>query len=200
MPALPLDPPLRRAVPSDAMTLAVLANDAGAGIPLRLWKAAVPGGSEAEAWAVGAERLAAEAERGGVVVLDEGMGPVAAMMGMPMREPVALPDHVPTFLAEIVALQNRALDAWYIKNLAAMPGARGQGHGRRLIAAAEILARGQGLAGLSLIVNDANVEAARLYARLGFEEAGRAPQLPGLGWSPWGREWILMARPLGPAS
>ncbi|MDF2234439.1 GNAT family N-acetyltransferase [Albimonas sp. CAU 1670] len=192
---IPPAPPLRPARPFDAPTLAVLGNEAGCGIPWRIWRALA--GAEGDPWAVGAARAWAEAEEtGGVLVLDEGDGALAAMVMRPASTTPPSED-LPRLIRELVALETRAPGTIYIKTLAALPGERERGHGRRLIAAAEAEAAARGLSGVSLIVNDANRDAQRLYLRLGFVEAGRAPQVAGLGWTPWGRDWILMTRPLG---
>ncbi|SFJ03850.1 GNAT family N-acetyltransferase [Albimonas pacifica] len=199
MPIFDLDlaPPLRFARPSDAMTLAVLSNEAGCGIPWHMWAAkAGPGG---EAWTLGAAAMLGEIASGALVV-DEGQGAVASMTGQPMREALPL-DGLPPIRAAIQGLQNRALDCWYVRNLAVLPSLRGRGngHGRRLLAGAVRIASAEGLSAVSLIVNDGNTEALRLYERLGFEVVASAPQAEGFGWRPWGREWLLMRRGLDAA-
>ena len=191
---LDLDAPLRFARPSDAMTVAVLSNEAGCGIPWHLW--AAKAGSGGEAWTLGAAAMLGEIASGALVV-DEGAGAVASMTGQPMREAAPL-DGLPPIRAAIQRLQNRGLDCWYVRNLAVLPSLRGRGagHGRRLLAGAVRIAAAEGLSAVSLIVNDGNPEARRLYERLGFEVVSREAQEGGFGWTPWGREWLLMRREL----
>lgn len=61
-----------------------------------------------------------------------------------------------------------------LRSLAVMPGLRGRGHGRALVAAAEDHARKQGVRELYLLTNTAET----FFARLGYEPASRprAPQ------------------------
>ena len=61
-----------------------------------------------------------------------------------------------------------------LDNVAVSPAAQGQGHGRRLIAFAEDLARQAGCRALDLYTNEAMTENLSLYRRLGFVETRRA--------------------------
>ena len=64
-------------------------------------------------------------------------------------------------------------DEWYLDTLATRPEARGRGVGSALVEAVAKRAREAGHARLGLLVEPANDGARRLYARLGFMEAGR---------------------------
>ena len=68
--------------------------------------------------------------------------------------------------------------SYYVNIVAVYPEWRGQGVARRLLAAAEAEAAAQGLGALSLTVFEDNAPALRLYRRLGYTEAARAPVVP----------------------
>lgn len=59
-------------------------------------------------------------------------------------------------------------DALLIENLCVQPGAQGRGHGRRLMAHAEALARADGVGMVRLYTNEAFAENLRFYAGLGY--------------------------------
>lgn len=67
------------------------------------------------------------------------------------------------------------LQGWlYVKLLAVSEQARGRGVGARLLAAAEEMARGEGLAGVYL--DTFEFQAPRFYVREGYAEIGRLPK------------------------
>ena len=68
--------------------------------------------------------------------------------------------------------------------VAADPAARGRGHGRQMVAAAEEWLRARGVAKAQLLVRDTNTRVVSFYERLGFEVAPR----------------VVMGKWLGPAS
>lgn len=192
-----LAPPFRAARAGDGPALALLMNAAGEGIPLSVWTGmAGPGGNP---WALGAARLEARAaERGGIVVADEGAGPVAALIGNPIGpEPERPGPDAPARFVPLMDLEAEAAESWYVNALAALPDHRGRGWGTRLLGVAEAIAAETGAARLSLIVSSANAGARRLYARLGFHETARRPKA-GPDAAP-GAEWILMLRDLAAA-
>jgi ribosomal protein S18 acetylase RimI-like enzyme len=63
-----------------------------------------------------------------------------------------------------------ALPLLNIHDLAVLPGQRGRGTGRALLAAAEASARAEGCCKLTLEVQDDNTPARQLYDRLGFRD------------------------------
>ncbi len=184
-----LEPPLRRARAEDAATLTRIVNAAGEDLPLAWW-----GMQAQDPWAFGEARQAAAAERGRFMALDEGEGCIAGLAGGLIDAAEAPEPETPDAFLPLKALEAEAVGSWYVNIVAALPGLRNRGHGSRLMKAAEGQATRAGAWGLSLIVNDGNEGAARLYRRLGFAEAARRPQV-GLGdWTPRGRDWVLMTR------
>ncbi len=64
-------------------------------------------------------------------------------------------------------------DALELENIAVDPARQGLGHGRALIAFAELQARELGLTAVELYTNEAMTENLELYPVLGFVETGR---------------------------
>lgn len=193
---IPLTPPFRPAEARDAAAVAFLFNEAASGIPLAMWSAAAESDAEPgdEPWAIGAARMTARMQEATTIVLDEGAGAVASLLGYPIHAAREIGPDVPAAFAPLIELENLAAPSWYVNALAAMPEARGRGLGARLLAVAGDVARAEGLDALSLIASDVNAGAIRLYRRLGFEVGAARPQLPVAGWTPKGRDWLLMIR------
>lgn len=72
----------------------------------------------------------------------------------------------------------RADGSYFLMAVAVYPEHRGRGIGTRLIAEAEGAARAQGFAEMSLTVFAENVDAVRLYERLGYAERSRQAIVP----------------------
>ncbi|MGD2073698.1 MAG: GNAT family N-acetyltransferase [Gammaproteobacteria bacterium] len=71
-----------------------------------------------------------------------------------------------------------APDTWYVCGVAVRPRYRGRGIGTGLMELAREQALEHGYAQLSLVVFEENTAAVRLYRRLGYEIAKRAPIVP----------------------
>ena len=194
-----LDPPFYPATPDDADALAQLVNMAGEGLPLYLWeRMAEPGET---AWDVGRSR--ARRDRGAfsyrnAITLrahdDPGEPVVACLIGYDVPdklEPIGA--DMPPMFVPLQELENLAPGSWYVNVLATMPEHRGKGLGGRLLAFAEKQARERGRRGLSIIVEDANTGARRLYERYGFRETARRPMVKE-GWSSAGSKWVLLMK------
>lgn len=192
-------PPFFAATPEDAEVLARLVNMAGEGLPLHLWgKMAGPGQT---AWEVGRAR-AGRTEGAfsylNAVTLREGDradGPViACLIGYAIAaEPEPIGDDLPAMFVPLQELENLAPDTWYVNVLAVLPEHRNRGLGSRLLDLAEAQAAAGGRRGLSIIVEDANEGARRLYARRGYREVARRPMVKD-GWENSGTDWVLMVK------
>jgi ribosomal protein S18 acetylase RimI-like enzyme len=187
---IPLAPPLRLARAEDGPVLARLVNYAGEGMPLHLWTQMAGDGEDP--WEIGARRQAAKAERGQIVVIDQGAGAVAGLTGYRIDGPEPV-DELPPLFRPLQELENLAPGSWYVNVLAAVPAARGRGLGTRLLGVAEDIARDEGLARLSIIVADDNAGARRLYGRQGYAEAARRSMVTD-GWRTHGSEWVLLLK------
>ncbi len=189
-----LKPPIRRATAADAPALADFINIAGEGLPLYLWCQMAAEGEDP--WEIGRRRQASKAEDGQIFVIDEGAGAIAGLTGYPIPAvPEPVPDDEPAVIRPLIELENLAPSTWYINVVAAYSEQRGRGHGTRLLALAEDLARAQGLAAMSLIVASGNAGARRLYERIGYVETARRPVVKN-GWDCNSDEWVLLVKRL----
>jgi ribosomal protein S18 acetylase RimI-like enzyme len=90
-------------------------------------------------------------------------------------------------------LENLAPATWYVNVLAVLPEFRGRGLGTRLLTIAEQMALRLDKRGLSIIVSDANLDARRLYERVGYREVSRRAMVKE-GWLNEGHEWVLLVK------
>ncbi|PTW59657.1 ribosomal protein S18 acetylase RimI-like enzyme [Breoghania corrubedonensis] len=190
---IPLLPPLRIAMASDAARLADLVNFAGDGLPLHLWAEMAQDGQDP--WEVGRARQAEKAQDGQIVVLDEGAGAIAMLLGYAIGSEPVPTDDMRALFVPLQELENLAPDSWYVNVLAACPRHRGKGHGTRLLETAREIARAKDLSRMSIIVADDNDGARRLYERAGYRECA-ARDAVHEGWKTATKRWILMIREL----
>ncbi len=87
------------------------------------------------------------------------------------------PDLEPPEQAGAVALIKQASMSIFIRELAIAEWIRGRGLGRSFLEVAGEIAVGQGLDRVTLIVNDANAAAHRLYTTSGFKMVGSRPSI-----------------------
>jgi ribosomal protein S18 acetylase RimI-like enzyme len=91
------------------------------------------------------------------------------------------------------ALDEPAAGSYYINVIAVFPDYRGRGLGTRLLDIARAEARARGLTQLSLAVFEENAGAVRLYERIGFAIAARAPA-PAHPLIPFSGDMLMMMR------
>jgi ribosomal protein S18 acetylase RimI-like enzyme len=78
-------------------------------------------------------------------------------------------------------------EGWaFFRSIGVAASHRGQGIGRRLVAACIARARDDGAAWLGLYAADANEAAVRLYLSMGFRQTGEAPAYWGLAYRVYG--------------
>ena len=189
---IPLAPPYRIARPEDARQLADLVNLAGDGLPEHIWTGMAEPGQDP--WDIGRARQAAAAADGKIIVADEGDGAVAGLTGYvigPDPEPVT--DDMPALFRPLIELENLAPNSWYVNVLAVYPNHQNKGYGAELLGIAEQIAQSHGLSRMSLIVDEKNTSAQRLYTRHEYIETARRQFDPG-SWQTTSREWILMTK------
>ena len=190
-------PPFRRAAPQDAQALAELVNMAGEGLPLYLWsRMAEPG---QDPWEVGRQRAQRESGsfsyRNAVVLESQGQV-IGCLIGYPLPdepEPIDY-DTMPAMFIPLQELENLAR-GWNVNVLAIYPEHRGRGYGTQLLSLAERIGSESGLAGLSIIVSDADVGARRLYERCGCRQVAERPMVKE-EWENAGRSWVLLVKAL----
>lgn len=187
-----LDPPLRPFRAEDATNCARLNDLAGSGMPLHVWKERARDGMTP--WDFGARRQLERLESGQlIVVVDTGTGAEAALMGNTLGPGPEDDADVPDIFLPLIDLENLVLDSWYLNVLATLPQARGKGHGTRLMAVAEDIARAEGRSRISLIASDANTLALPFYAKTGYTEHARRPMQKG-DWIGPGDNWLLLVK------
>jgi ribosomal protein S18 acetylase RimI-like enzyme len=122
-------------------------------------------------------------------------GEVAGML-LGYRQPdVAAPvgDDVPEPLRPLSELEALAPGTWYVNILSVFEEFQGSGIGRRLLEKADALAKASGARGLSIIVEDDNSGAHRLYRNAGYREIASRPFVPFPGCAP-AENWILLVK------
>ncbi len=110
-------------------------------------------------------------------------------------EPQALPPGLPPFMVPILELEESAADSWFISMLGVHLRWRSHGIGSKLLDVAEAKRAASRGNGLSLIVEDANAGARKLYEKRGFEvRTTRAMRAYPDGSRPPGTDWLLMVK------
>ncbi len=99
--------------------------------------------------------------------------------------------HVDGRLAALIELVPEA-DHLLIENVAVLPACQGQGHGRRLLAHAEMVAASLGLSALRLYTNPLFAGNVQLYGRIGYQVDRKEPFKGGVT--------VYMSKQLHPAS
>ena len=192
-----LNPPFRRALPSDAACMTDFVHFASEGLALYLWtKMAGLGG---DPWAVGRERAGREtgafSYRNTIVAEHDGH-PVAGLVSFPLPDhPEPVTDSMSPLFVPLQELENLASGTWYVNVLAAYPEQRGRGFGGALLAVADQLAAQAGKRGMSIIVSDTNTGARQLYERCGYREAGKRAMVKE-DWQHPGTNWVLLTKPI----
>jgi len=98
------------------------------------------------------------------------------------------------FMRPIEELEADANGTWFISMLGVHVGWRGKGVGSQLLEVAD-LKRGETKAGaVSLIVEDTNDGARRLYERHGYAVRKSRPMVSYAGGGSAGRDWLLMVK------
>ncbi|MGL5115853.1 MAG: GNAT family N-acetyltransferase [Beijerinckiaceae bacterium] len=110
-------------------------------------------------------------------VVAEIEGRIAGMMLLNLlgSQPIHDIDDTPPQQQGAFALMRQASDSLFVRELAVAPFARGRGVGREFLGLADTLARNNGRVPVTLIVNDANSPALKLYASCGYREKAVEP-------------------------
>lgn len=189
-------PSVRPARREDAADLARLGDMAGHGLPSFLWRrTAAPGQDPFEVGVARAARDDADFSWRNAVVVEDGGRVAAALVTYPIGDEPEPLDGLGPIVGTLQALENRALGSQYVNVLAVYPEFRRRGYGRRLL---EEAARRAGGRPLSLIVEDGNVAARRLYEDFGFRVGAEVPMVKE-DWQSEGTAWVLMLRPAAKA-
>ena len=123
-------------------------------------------------------------------------GEVAGML-LGYREPDTahpVPKTAMAFMVPLLQLEAEAHGTWFISMLGVHIGWRGKGVGSQLLDVAEVKAEETKAGGLSLIVEDVNTDAQRLYQRRGYAVRTSRPMVRFPGGTAPGKDWLLMVK------
>ena len=170
----------RAATKEDCYELARLFRVASGGVADYMWSRLTPKYPGLTPLEIGARRFAREegnfSYRNCVVAEQDG-----AVIGMLFTFPIEDGQEADDKPADPILKPYEELEipgSFYICALALFPGFRGRGVGTKMLSIAREQAHQRGLGTLSLLVFEQNEGAVKLYARNGFEVAGRAPVAP----------------------
>jgi ribosomal protein S18 acetylase RimI-like enzyme len=189
----------RRAQQSDAADLACLIDSASRGLALWLWNTLrAPGQATIEVGRNRIRTLTASPLYHGAFTIAEIDGAIAgALTGRLLPIPYARGDSadLPDAFAPVLELEAVAAGSWYLNVVSVYPEFRGQGLGSALLGKAEEMARLAEARQMSLIVEEINAGALKLYLRYGFGEWTRRPYIPFPGSMDKG-DWLLLKKEL----
>ena len=187
----------RQARESDALDLACLIDCASRGLALWLWSTLrAAGQSSIEVGRHRIRTLIASPLHYAAFTVAEIDGAVAgALTGrlIPLRYERGDSAELPDVYAPLLELEAVAAGSWYLNVVAVYPEFRGQGLGSALLRKAEEIARLADAPQISLIVEEANAGALKLYLHSGFREWKRRPFIPFPGSTDRG-DWILLRK------
>jgi ribosomal protein S18 acetylase RimI-like enzyme len=187
----------RPAQESDALDLVCLIDSASRGLALWLWSTLrKPGQPTIE---VARHRIRTQTASpmyyGGFTIAEIDSSIAGALAGRLIPIPYERGDsgNLPDVFAPLLELEAVAAGSWYLNFISVYPEFRGRGLGLALLGKAEEIARLAEVAQMSLIVEEANAGALRLYLRYGFEEWSRRPYIAFPGSKDEG-DWILLKK------
>jgi len=116
------------------------------------------------------------------------------LLGYPEPAKRTVPANTPGFMVPILELEYEAAGSWFISMLGVHIGWRGKGVGSALLDVADNKREASHARAVSLIVEDVNADARRLYQRRGFAVRDQRPmgRYP-TGDAP-GKNWLLMVK------
>ena len=105
-----------------------------------------------------------------------------------------VPAGVRGFMRPIEELEADANGTWFISMLGVHVHWRSKGVGSQLLEVADVKRASTKAKGVSLIVEDTNAGARRLYERRGFAVRNSRPMVPWSGGTAPGKDWLLMVK------
>lgn len=191
------EPAIRAARKADASEMVALIDCAGYGMPLWIWQ----GMKTDEPSALEVGRMRAMRDEGSFSYRNshilENDGIVMGMLtGYPIDDPYDMGDteKTPEAFRPLVELEAQVPGSWYVNVVAVHAEYRGQGLGSRLLGHAEYVANQSRNGSMSIIFESRNINAYRLYERLGYREVARRPRVSFPGDATGSEEWILMKK------
>ena len=191
------NPQFRPARESDASDLACLLDIASRGLSLWLWSTSRERGQSAIE--VGRDRIrtntAIPVYYTNFTIAEIGGAVAGAFVGRLIPAQYHRGDGTDLLeaFAPYVELEAIAAGSWDLFVVAVYPEFRGHGLGSEILSHAEKIAGESGASRMSIIVEDANAGALRLYLRHGFAEWARRPYVPFPGSMDKG-DWVLLGK------
>lgn len=188
---------VRAATPDDAPQLATLVNEAGQGMPLRLWASLAGEGEPAvEVGIARVRRPDGPFSYRQIQVMQLGELVVGMLRGYPLDSPDMFASEASEDSQQpLTELKALAEGSWYLNALAVFHQFRGRGFGDRLLERAFALARNCEAPTMSLIVSETNIPARRLYERQGFVPVADRP-MARVGSHAGTARWLLLSCPV----
>ena len=187
----------RQARESDALDLACLIDCASRGLALWLWGTLrAAGQSSIEVGRHRIRTLTASPLHYATFTVAEIDGAIAGALtgrSIPLLYERGDAADLPDVYAPLLELEAVAAGSWYLNVVAVYPEFRGQGLGSALLSKAEEIARLADAPQISLIVEEVNAGALKLYLKFGFREWMRRPYIPFPGSTDQG-DWILLRK------
>lgn len=191
------EPLIRPATPEDAADLALLIDMAGDGLPTYFWSHS--GEVSQSPLETGRTRIMREqgpfSYRNAAVA--EADGKVAgALVSRRIDDNPDLSEvkDLHEVAQPLIRLEAEVPGHWYVNVLAVYPWCRRQGLGGRLLDHANALGRTAATRGMAIIVASENLDALRLYERVGYRTKASRP-LVGHPVHKRGGDWILLTKP-----
>lgn len=127
---------------------------------------------------------------------ETGDGEIAGMLLGYLEPETArpVPKSTMPFMVPLLELEGEAHGTWFISMLGVHIAWRGKGVGSQLLDVAEIKRAETRASGLSLIVEDVNTGAQRLYQKRGYAVRARRPMVGFPGSTAPGKDWLLMVK------
>jgi len=187
----------RPARKSDAAEIALLVNIAVHGGMARGWANSDQAEGTYDPIEVGRLGMMTDDEFGWTnCTMAEVDGEVAGMMLGYRKDDAFSPvgPQVTGFMRPIEELEAEANGTWFISMLGVHIGWRGKGIGSELLEIADAKRDATKASGISLIVEDTNDGARRLYERHGYAVSKSRPMASYPGGGQAGRDWLLMVK------
>lgn len=189
---------IRPAHPADASDMAVLVDIAGHGLAAFFWGRSRSETDPDSVLEVGRSRALRDEgsfswRNAFMAELDDRVAGMLTGYRQPDKMDDDDLDELDPLIRPLVELESMAPSTWYVNVLATHAEFRRQGIGSALMTKAEDLARAEGTSGLSVIVEDSNTGARRLYERHGYTLEAERPYVP-FGERSHSKFWQLLVR------
>jgi ribosomal protein S18 acetylase RimI-like enzyme len=188
---------IRPARRSDALHVAAFVDIAGHGIEMQEWRTGMGAGNSmfAAARRVVLEDTEQPYHYSHASMLEADGEVAAGLIGGIVEAATSGSADTPDYVRPLVELETSVPGSWLLLVIATYPEYRGRGYGALLMEHARQCAIRDGASEISLVTEDTNLGALRLYRRHGFREVETRPWLAYDGLS-GPTKWIRLVREL----